>query len=163
MTSIALPPLSATLFQPRPFVDWTFIRSLSILVLLPLALCAWLLRSRLNRVKKRVPSFSVPDENEKTRLKATGSTWRGEKPKESKAKEIQYTDHFPRLETLAEDATVQERERMVVDKELYWKMQNLEDHPGTSPVSPLGRLLFLQQKLAQLTSRCRPPRARPSA
>lgn len=47
-----------------------------------------------------------------------------------KAEEKEYLGVFPDLAASAERATVQERERMPMDKELYWKLQNLEDHPG---------------------------------
>ncbi|WRT68138.1 uncharacterized protein IL334_005113 [Kwoniella shivajii] len=39
-----------------------------------------------------------------------------------------YLAAFPDLSGLADLATQTERERMVRDKKLYWKMQNLEDH-----------------------------------
>lgn len=49
-----------------------------------------------------------------------------------KAEEKEYLAVFPNLATSAERATEQERQRMAKDKQLYWKLQNLEDHPGTS-------------------------------
>jgi len=133
------------MFHPHPLVSWSTVRSLSILFLLPLILCAWLLRSRLNRVKKRVPSFSTPDDDDKPRRKADlRSAAASEKPKETT--ELEHVDYFPRLERLAEDASVEERERMVLDKELYWKMQNLEDHPGTSATLLLPSISCLTSK-----------------
>jgi hypothetical protein len=47
-----------------------------------------------------------------------------------KAEEKEYLGVFPDLAASAQRATVQERKRMAMDKELYWKLQNLEDHPG---------------------------------
>lgn len=42
----------------------------------------------------------------------------------------EYLEAFPDLNKIAENAAQEERDRMVLDKELYWKLQNLEDHPG---------------------------------
>ena len=53
-----------------------------------------------------------------------------------KAEEKEYLAVFPDLATSAERATEQERQRMAQDKQLYYKLQNLEDHPGKSIVDP---------------------------
>ena len=47
-----------------------------------------------------------------------------------KAEEKEYLGVFPDLTKSAERATREERDQMVKDKELYYKLQNLEDHPG---------------------------------
>jgi hypothetical protein len=49
-----------------------------------------------------------------------------------KAEEKEYLGVFPDLTKSAERATQEERDQMVKDKELYYKLQNLEDHPGES-------------------------------
>ena len=124
MTSIALPPLSATMFHSSQLLIWPAIRSLAVLAAVTLTLCAWWLRSRMNRVKRRVPSFSTPDQDEKPRLASDSQHLK------TSSDQIPYTDYFPRLDRLADEASPAERRRMVADKELYWKLQNLEDHPG---------------------------------
>lgn len=47
----------------------------------------------------------------------------------SRAEETKYLGHFPDLETVARRGTAEEKRRMVQDKELYFKLQNIEDHP----------------------------------
>lgn len=42
----------------------------------------------------------------------------------------EYLGIFPSLGDLAEPMDSEAKESMVKDKELYWKLQNIEDHPG---------------------------------
>jgi len=41
-----------------------------------------------------------------------------------------YLDAFPSLGKLDNPKDEEEREQMIKDKNLYWKLQNIEDHPG---------------------------------
>jgi len=41
-----------------------------------------------------------------------------------------YIDAFPSPGKLDNPKDVEEREQMIKDKNLYWKLQNIEDHPG---------------------------------
>lgn len=60
------------------------------------------------------------------------STRRREKEKDEQQ---EYLACFPDLTKAAEQATEAERRRMVQDKELYWKLQNEEDHAGQSSLT----------------------------
>lgn len=60
-----------------------------------------------------------------------------------------YLACFPDLTRIAQDSSQEEVERMKRDKVLYWKLQNLEDHPGT--FSGSAHRLYLPV----LTSLCR--------
>lgn len=57
-----------------------------------------------------------------------------------KAEEKEYLGVFPDLTKSAERATQEERDQMVKDKELYYKLQNLEDHPGECKDGPQASL-----------------------
>ena len=41
-----------------------------------------------------------------------------------------YIDAFPRLGSLHIPEDVEGKEQMIRDKDLYWKLQNFENHPG---------------------------------
>ena len=41
-----------------------------------------------------------------------------------------YIDAFPNLGNLDIPKDVEAKEQMIKDKELYWKLQNIEEHPG---------------------------------
>jgi len=41
-----------------------------------------------------------------------------------------YIDAFPSLDSLHIPKDVEGKEQMIRDKDLYWKLQNVEDHPG---------------------------------
>ena len=41
-----------------------------------------------------------------------------------------YIDAFPSLGSLHIPKDVEGKEQMIRDKDLYWKLQNVEDHPG---------------------------------
>jgi len=60
-----------------------------------------------------------------------------------------YIDAFPDLGNLNIPKGVEAKEQMIKDKELYWKLQNIEDHPGEWPVPP-GHADFSQKLTSPL-------------
>jgi len=111
----------------------TTVQAIGLALFVPIAICAYLLQSRLGRQRRRVPSFSTIDHPEKPPKLEKGNVVAVDDDGID-AKEVitPYIDHFPRLDRLAEESPEADREQMVQDKELYWQLQNLEDHPGTS-------------------------------
>jgi hypothetical protein len=41
-----------------------------------------------------------------------------------------YIEAFPSLGNLDIPKDVEEKDQMIRDKDMYWKLQNIEDHPG---------------------------------
>jgi hypothetical protein len=41
-----------------------------------------------------------------------------------------YLDVFPSLGTVRDPSDAEAKEQMAKDKELYWRLQNIENHPG---------------------------------
>ena len=120
------PVLPAKPLFPSPTTQAT-----GLIFLAPFLFCAYLLRWRLGRQRKRVPSFSTSDPPEKpTGLLQGVAVAVANDTADAPDTITPYIDHFPKLDRLAEDSSEVEREQMVKDKELYWRLQNVEDHPG---------------------------------
>lgn len=128
-------------------------------LVLPICIIAFITRSLANHQRKRQSSLSLryDDEdssekspaNEKDVLKSRLSELRSVAASQgnpvtgasvapthtANGKKIwendpAYVASFPDLSKIAQESSKEDVERMKLDKVLYWKLQNLEDHPG---------------------------------
>jgi hypothetical protein len=112
---------------------------------LPLALIVVLAHSWLRHERRRQSSMSLYDTKEQSSAHSrtlselrsnpaakemVDSNQSAAAEQRKKVEDKEYANAFPDLTKVAESCTETERRRMAEDKELYRRMQNLEDYPG---------------------------------
>jgi hypothetical protein len=157
MIAVTLPTLGSS--QPSTTIHLPF-DPLLISFLIPITLIALLAHSWLRHERRRQSSISLYDTKDEIDVKKSSggaasslhartlselranpaakdvieSNQAAASEQRQKAEEKEYLAVFPDLTKSAERATQAERDQMVKDKDLYYKLQNLEDHPGTCAV-----------------------------
>ncbi|WVR06715.1 hypothetical protein IAU60_003747 [Kwoniella sp. DSM 27419] len=72
-----------------------------------------------------------------------------EKPRPVVDPETLYRSAFPDIAKAASHASEAERRRMAEDKELYWKLQNVEDHPDAVQLARARLIQLFDKTLAE--------------